>query len=355
MAFSDYLTLRQARLRPMESWSCKVAGLLFLLPRAGAGCLVRGTDHRALAKGDLVVLSVAADCQVRGEANGGIHFWWFSVCLEHLYPLFDGHEISLLAKLAAKCNQHSFHGSHTPLAIECHRLLDEIPPRSTLDHRGQLLRVAASVLNAEFAALGGGREEIGRIEEHILEVFERLTVEQILNLPIEELARKFGCGRRHLNRLFHQFFGISAAALRMEMRLLKAVTLLRDREAKVTRVAEACGFNHLGLFNTCFKRRFGVSPGQWRKQTHGDAAPSPEPLHNGTECPLRVNGLCPWTGRNGGWEAAPPQSAQLMAHPTEATLVRKKFFGGLSSPDSSPGKDDKTGFTSEPVPLAVNS
>jgi hypothetical protein len=29
-------------------------------------------------------------------------------------------------------------------------------------------------------------------------------------------------------------------------------------------VAEKCGFNHLGLFNTCFKKRFGTSPGQWR-------------------------------------------------------------------------------------------
>jgi len=355
MAFSNYLTLRQARLKPMGSWSCKEAGLLFLLPRSGRGCLVRGTDHRALAKGDLLVLSVSADCQVRGEANGGIHFWWFSVSLEHLYPLFDGHEISLLAKLAAKCNQHSFHGSNTPLAMECHRLLDAIPPRSTLDHRGQLLRVAASVLNAEFEAVGGLREEAGRIEEHILEVFEKLTVEEILSLPMEDLARKFSCGRRHLNRLFHQFFGISVAAMRMEMRLLKAVTLLRDREAKVTQVAEACGFNHLGLFNTCFKRRFGVSPGQWRKQTHGDAAPSPEPLHEGNSCPLHANGLCPWTGRNGGWNATASQPARLLAHPTEATLVSKKFFGGLSSPDSSPGKDNKMDFKSQPVPLAVNS
>ena len=30
-------------------------------------------------------------------------------------------------------------------------------------------------------------------------------------------------------------------------------------------VAEKCGFNHLGLFNTCFKKRFGASPEPWRK------------------------------------------------------------------------------------------
>ena len=51
----------------------------------------------------------------------------------------------------------------------------------------------------------------------------------------------------------------------MELRLLKAVTLLRNPTAKIITVAEQCGFNHLGLFNICFKRRFGQSPGQWRK------------------------------------------------------------------------------------------
>jgi AraC-like DNA-binding protein len=52
----------------------------------------------------------------------------------------------------------------------------------------------------------------------------------------------------------------------MEIRVLKAASLLRNPDEKVINVAEQCGFNHLGLFNTCFKLRFGVSPGQWRNQ-----------------------------------------------------------------------------------------
>jgi AraC-like DNA-binding protein len=300
-----------------------------------------------------LVLSVSADCQVRARRTGDSFLVVFGV-LEHLYPLFDGHEIRLLAKLAAKCNQHSFHGSNTPLAMECHRLLDAIPPRSTLDHRGQLLRVAASVLNAEFEAVGGLREEAGRIEEHILEVFEKLTVEEILSLPMEDLARKFSCGRRHLNRLFHQFFGISVAAMRMEMRLLKASPAAGSRGE-----SDASGggvrFQSPGPVQHLLQAPLRRQPGQWRKQTHGDAAPSPEPLHEGNSCPLNANGLCPWTGRNGGWNATASQPARLLAHPTEATLVSKKFPGRLLSPESSPGKDNKMDFKSQPAPLAVNS
>jgi AraC-like DNA-binding protein len=54
-------------------------------------------------------------------------------------------------------------------------------------------------------------------------------------------------------------------ALRTEMRLLKAVSLLRNPATKIIYVARESGFNHLGLFHHCFKKRFGSSPGQWRK------------------------------------------------------------------------------------------
>ena len=121
-----------------------------------------------------------------------------------------------------------------------------------------------------------------------------------MNLSVDDLASKFGCSRRHLSLLFHSHFGISVAALRMEIRLLKAISLLRDPEAKVINIAEDCGFNHLGLFNTCFKRRFGANPRQWRKSNMAPPSPeAPKVAANGnghSTCPLKVGGLCPLNG-----------------------------------------------------------
>ena len=51
----------------------------------------------------------------------------------------------------------------------------------------------------------------------------------------------------------------------MELRLRHAASLLRDPEIKIINLVEQCGFSHRGFFTTCFKRRFGTSPGQWRK------------------------------------------------------------------------------------------
>jgi AraC-like DNA-binding protein len=124
----------------------------------------------------------------------------------------------------------------------------------------------------------------------------------LLNLSVGEMAQRFSCSRRHLNRLFHQYFGFSVASIRMEMRLLKAVSLLRDPDIKVIDVAERCGFNHLGLFNGCFRRRFNASPGQWRKLTLQSPAEPASDRHHGQDsgCPLQSQGLCPWMGNHHG-------------------------------------------------------
>jgi AraC-like DNA-binding protein len=125
------------------------------------------------------------------------------------------------------------------------------------------------------------------------QVFEKLSATELINLSVGELADRFSCSRRHLNRLFHQHFGVSVAS-----------------NAKIINVAEQCGFNHLGLFNTCFKRRFGASPGQWRKSALQAEKTSADKHETKPVCPLRSTGLCPMGGQLGG---SPPTATASLA------------------------------------------
>ena len=126
-----------------------------------------------------------------------------------------------------------------------------------------------------------------------MQVFESLSGAEILDLSMDALAARFGCSRRHLNRLFHQFFGCAVATLRLELRLLKAASRLEHPNAKVITVAVDCGFNHLGVFNACFKRRFGVTPGRWRKSKATLAQNQPPGFpHPHLHCTLRSTGRC---------------------------------------------------------------
>jgi len=94
---------------------------------------------------------------------------------------------------------------------------------------------------------------------------ERISIEEIQQLTVDELVRKCGYSRRHLTRLFQDYFGCSVIAAKIELQLEKASGLLRQPDAKVGRVSAQCGFGSLGLFNSVFKKRFGMTPVQWRQ------------------------------------------------------------------------------------------
>ncbi len=316
MATEDYLRLRTVRLRPLEEWSSVGCGLGFVLGRAGRGRHVLGMASQPVGAGDVLVLNRGSPGKLIAEEGAGFEFGGFGLCPEHLFPLCVGPEIALLQRFTDGFKGAKVYPAASETAQECQRLAAGVPPQFDLAHRSQVLRVAAAILSAEFKRAQRPPAGYVRIEEHMLQVFERLSTNELLYCSVAELAAKFGCSRRHLNRLFHQHFGISVAALKMEMRLLKAVSLLRNPDAKVIRVAEECGFNHLGLFNICFKRRFGTSPGQWRRRALGSGNAAQEQIKERLGCPLRVGGLCPQAGGPGtrgqsraGSRPAPPEQA----------------------------------------------
>src|ERR1043166_785801 len=323
MLAQDYLTLRLVRLKSPAEWTTNGPGLSFILAKGGSGSYASAAVTYRLTPGDVLVLNAASAGKLCVPEEGEMVFWWFSLCFEHLFPLFASNEICLLQNVTDSFKGPKLYPTSTALAKECHRLLGALPPQFNLDHRSQLLRVVAAILTVEFKTAQTHRVGFVRVEEHMIQVFEKLSSDELLSLSVGELATKFSCSRRHLNRLFHQHFGFSVAALRMEMRLLKAVSLLRDPDAKVINVAEQCGFNHLGLFNTCFKRRFGASPGQWRKMSVQVGGQREGLFDANTACPLHSNGLCPWSGKPEMFDrAAVPDSAPIRkGSPTRALIT----------------------------------
>jgi AraC-like DNA-binding protein len=294
MLSQEHLTLRLVRLKPSEKWTHGANGLSFVFPNGGGGKYVSADVTQRLAPGDVLVLNGTLNGEGRlcADEGGEMGFWFFAANFEHLFPLFASNEICLLQNVTEGFKGTRLYGASSPLAGECHKLLAEVPPQFDLDHRSQLLRVIAAILSVEFKNTQPHRVGFVRAEEHLIQVFEKLSANELLTLSVGELAARFGCSKRHLNRLFHQHFGFSVAAMRMEMRLLRAASLLRDPDTKVINVAEQCGFNHLGLFNTCFKRRFGDSPGRWRKMSAQDEGQSVRPVNGSLVCPLRSNSLC---------------------------------------------------------------
>ena len=100
---------------------------------------------------------------------------------------------------------------------------------------------------------------------------------ELSQCSLRDLAGQLNCSERHFSRLFREEFGVPFRARQIELRLLHARQLLANSDDKIINVAYDSGYRHLGLFNVMFKKRFGVTPSEWRQQNlRKNCPPHPE-------------------------------------------------------------------------------
>lgn len=83
---------------------------------------------------------------------------------------------------------------------------------------------------------------------------------------LEDVARRLHCSPSWLSRQVQSRCGCHYSELRDRRRLQLACDRLRDTDHSIDAIAQACGFPHPTYFYTVFKRRFGCTPGTWRRR-----------------------------------------------------------------------------------------
>ncbi len=296
MSVHHHLKLQLIRLKALQGWNIPREGVSFLFLSTGAGEYVWGSFGRSASRpltgGDVLVVQGVSGGKIRPGLGAGLAFYAFSACVEHLFPVLTVEEIALVRPLLAELKTPRLHSAASSAAASWQALIGRVGAGFDLEHRSQLLHVAGAILCEEFKKLRPP-VSFGRSDARVTRLFEQLSVEEILHLSAEEMAHRFGCSQRQLNRLFNEHFGLSAGMLRMEMRLLRAIPLLQNSDLKIAQVAGQCGFNHLSLFHACFRRRFGLSPGQWRRTVIMHETPVRALAVGRPSCRLRDFGLCP--------------------------------------------------------------
>ncbi|MHB9879400.1 helix-turn-helix transcriptional regulator [Pacificimonas sp. ICDLI1SI03] len=105
--------------------------------------------------------------------------------------------------------------------------------------------------------------QISRIEK-------RLEQESRGFPDIEELAKLCGIGRRHLMRAYKATTGATVME-RVERSMFERAThMLEEGDVSIKELAALLGFARQGSFSTAFRRRFGMTPSEWRAWRRGD-------------------------------------------------------------------------------------
>jgi AraC-like DNA-binding protein len=242
------------------------------LPARGENGIQSGGNARALNTGDGLVLAPhgggpAAPKQVEGgllraSQLGPLKLQYFTVqpqFLNGLLTVSEWHQLEAAAE-GAVLNFTAME----PVGQKFAHIANQTHSEG-LTVRCALLQLWAGAVTGLFPA-SGAAAAANKLRDRFRQFIGQMIEVELSGKTLAELAEQLHCSGRHFSRLFREEFGVPLRARQIELRLQRARQLLGDSDAKIINVAYDSGYRHLGLFNAMFKKRFGMTPSEWRQQ-----------------------------------------------------------------------------------------
>jgi LacI family transcriptional regulator len=101
---------------------------------------------------------------------------------------------------------------------------------------------------------------------HIAAALKHIREHACDGLDVESLLRAVPLSRSVLERRFSQILGIAPKAEILRVRLDRVCRLLAESDLSLAEVAYKAGFEHPEYMSRLFKRKKGITPGEFRKQ-----------------------------------------------------------------------------------------
>lgn len=97
-------------------------------------------------------------------------------------------------------------------------------------------------------------------------VLSRIEKDYDKKLTIHTIADECGYSSSHFMRWFKEAAGIGFTGYLIEYRLSKAAQALRNTNDSILEISEKTGFDNLSNFNRLFRKKFEMTPSQFRRQ-----------------------------------------------------------------------------------------
>ena len=193
----------------------------------------------------------------------GLSYYWCHFFLRGEYDVRDecGEYLSFGKGYELPTYGHFKESSRMHLLF--HQLMDS--SRSPSPFSSAICGSFLDIILAELAAESVAGESSGRRDATAANIVEWIRLNAADIVSVDDVARYFGYNSEYLSTMIRQATGRSTVEHINESRISLARELLRTTEAKLSEIAERCGFNDEKYFSRVFKRKCDVSPGEYRK------------------------------------------------------------------------------------------
>jgi AraC-like DNA-binding protein len=270
MTVERHLILQELILPPSAEWIPRNHGWLMARVAEGTGYWWQpGAETRQLTVGDGLMVLRNANGAVRASQLGSLKLQFFIVQPQYLNGLLtvtEWHQLEIAPRNPS--SPVTLFTAGEPLGQKFARLAESRPAGHTerLPMRCALLQFWAGAITGWLTSAAPASSGGNKLRDHFQELVGQMTEAELSECSLGDLSRQLHCSERHFSRLFRGEFGVPFRARQIELRLQRARQLLADSNAKIINVAYDSGYRHLGLFNAMFKKRFGLTPSEWRQQ-----------------------------------------------------------------------------------------
>ena len=319
MSIEQHLILQESTLFPSGEWVPHSMGWTMLRVANGYGYGFYGGSPREIKLGDTLIAGPSSGLTLRASQLCELKFEFFLVMPARLNGLITVVEWRQLEHVPSQASPRVFYyGAKEALAQKFARLA-MLSRRNGLAERSALLQLWASGVTS--LVLDGGESGAGRgeLRNRFRQFISKIPEQDLATCSLADMSAELNCSERHFNRLFREEFGITFRKCQTESCLQRAQALLVDSHVKISSIAYKCGFQHRSFFSAVFKKRFGLSPNEWRQQ---NLPPRPK-SHTKSVVSSRAN------GDTAGASLGVPQSntSKDVAETTDATAATQNVSG----------------------------
>lgn len=267
MKSSAHLNLDQLILSPSQEWQPARSGWHFLRVTKGQAYWLDETAVLDLNEEDLLVLSPAKSGLLRASRLGSVQTHYFRFRADFVPGFLTLVERQYLERMALKPRLIPLKRTPDhPAARLFTQMLGEISHIGNLEQRSMLLQVVS--LSFDWSA----RKNLSKPGEFlpatkkIKLILNELTETDLCDLSVHVLAERCACSVPHFNRLFRNMFGVSFRARQKEVRMNKSRQMITETNMAIEEVYQKVHFPSMRMFILEFKKEFGLTPAELRKQ-----------------------------------------------------------------------------------------
>ncbi|MBS5388684.1 MAG: helix-turn-helix domain-containing protein [Clostridiales bacterium] len=114
--------------------------------------------------------------------------------------------------------------------------------------------------NKYLSDVHGSRDPLSSVLNILYYIYENY-----MDISLEDTAMYFHFHPNYLTRLLKKHTGKSFINIIIELKLEKAVSLLLNTTLSIQKISETSGFGNLNHFYTCFEKKYGCTPKEFRK------------------------------------------------------------------------------------------